>query len=220
MFKKTLLIIASVLILPMTGLAQVTPSFSAYPLSPNKILPSQFSFEVRPGETSNQDILEISNNADSESTFTIAGVDPVQNKKGDLSFKLSSDQQEGSGNWIVPEEKEIILAPHTKHDVKFQIIAPLDTKLGDYFAGIEAQQITTSQVKTAEGINVNVNLRILNKVNIKVTDNPHPIEKAPASNMFTPTQLYLYGSMGLFVIVIGYFLVQATRKHKAKKHHS
>lgn len=214
MTKKFLILLIG-LLLPFAVSAQETPtqSFSSKPALPNKILPYKFSFELKPGD-SGEDLVEVSNLSDQVTSFIIAGVDSSTNEKGQRTFLLATDEQKSVGQWIVPEFKEFTLGPKEKKTFSFKVNVPEGTPLGDYLGGVSVEAVNTGTM-VKEGQVLKVNLRMVNHVKIKVTDDPQPIEKYPVTNPYMG--IYFFASLAAFLAFLAYLGMSEVKKRRAKK---
>lgn len=218
--RKPLILVVLILSFAQIGLVNAA-GFSAFPAFPNKIDPSQFTIEAKPGTTVTESITL--NNADNqEMDFYIHGVDSMTNTEGKLTYKTSDKTQTGAGGWIKFNQNPVKVGPNTKEIYQFTIEVPADAKLGSYKAGIEALAMGKAPTELEKGMEVTVNTRFVDKVNITVTNDPKPIEKMPTPpatpRTITPAQLYFYGSLALFIIVIGGFGIKALLKKKKARH--
>lgn len=202
------------LMLPLFVSAQNSQTFSGKPTYPNKLLPYQFSMELKPG-TAGTETITISNNSDKTSTYILSGVDSNINEKGETNFRLGTDAQSDAGAWI-GIQSSIEVPAKSEKQIDFTVNAPKDAAKKDYLAGISVESKGVNVVQK-DGQNISVNLRNVLKVNIKVTDTPQPVEKAP-NPLLTPTNIYLGISVLLFVGVCIFLVVtQLGKKHKSKK---
>ena len=218
MNKIKVLITLFAIILPLISCTSPTTDFqkrgiTAYPASPNIEKPSQFSLEIKPGETK-EESFKIENNYDNNFIVHIFGVDSFVNNKDETVFKLSSEEQSSTGKWIIPTQQKITLEPGKNIEQNFTISVPKDAELGEYLGGLSVE---TKNISNKEG-GVRINLRKVLKVNIKVTDDPQPIEKMPPPS--PPWQyIYLGASIALFIGVMVYLFISKAKKGKkgAKK---
>lgn len=194
-----------------TALAVDQGGFSASPTSPNKINPSQFSYEAKPGSTL-QDTLTVVNHDTKPMKLFIYAMDSVM-KDGKVQFKIESDPQTEVGKWTTVSQKEIDIPASSKQDIPFTITIPQDAALKDYLGGIAGEARSTDPT---QGSQLKVNYRIVTKINLKVTNTPQPIEKRPTPPI-SPTQVYLYISAGLFVLVLAWFIAKSLQERKHRK---
>lgn len=214
MLKKLLINIGLLLLLPAGVFAQdMSQSFAAHPALPNKILPSKFSFEIKPGGTG-EDLVEVINLSDRQTSFVVSGVDESINDKGQRTFLLATDEQKAVGLWIEPELKELTLAPQEKKTFKFKVTVPENTPMGDYLGGVSVEAVNAGEIKQ-DGQVLRINLRMVNHVRIKVTDSPQPIEKTPVNQPYTT--IYFFASLAAFLAFLVYLSLTQVKKHRAKK---
>ncbi len=192
----------------------LTPKgFSAKPTFPNKNNPEQFTYQVLPGGQI-KDTISVSNNEDSPISVNLYSTDSIV-QDGKTSFKLESDDQQELGQWVTLEKTHFDVPAHTTEDINFEINVPDTVQTKDFLGGISTE-VSSPTVK--DGQNITTKFRIINKINLQVTDDPQPIEKmSPTPLVGSPTiaQIYLYGSIALFVIVVGYIAVQGIKKRKS-----
>jgi hypothetical protein len=209
--KKIFILLALLCSLPNLAFAlSKGPSISTYPAFPNKINSSQFTVELKPGSSATETV-EIVNNSVSPIKYVLSGVDFIE--KG--NYKTSTDPQTEAGLWIVPENKSVTLESEEKARINFSVVVPENAELKDYKAGlsIEVQNIGTTK---KNGMNLAVNLRKVETVNIKVTNDPKPIEKMPPPSL-PWTKIYLGVSIGVFSLAALYLIVSQLKKHHARK---
>jgi hypothetical protein len=220
MIKKNLLLLILLVSLPFSALAQpVETKQGVYskPAFPNKENPFQFSMEIRPGEAQTE-TLEIKNESTDTATIKIYGTDSGTNDKGSLAFKLSTEKQSEAGRWITPLQPNINLEPDQSINTEFTVLIPPDTEPGEYLGGISVEISNIGTQTNESGGKVQVNIRKIEKVYIKVTDNPQPIEKMPPPSI--PWKYYYFGgSAGIFILAITYLFISKAKKGKkeAKK---
>ncbi len=188
--------------------------FSARPAFPNIENSGSFTFEARPGETAS-DILKISNFNNYPITVFVYPTENEEelNSQGNISYKTFGKEMTGVATWFELEKEELEMEPKSDQNIKFSIHIPEDAEMKDYYGALSAEV----RGKAPEGGGVSVNYRFIIKANIKVTDNPRVIEKIPPTPLFAPAQLYLYGSIALFVIIVLYFISSAIINKKKGK---
>lgn len=204
------------LMIPLIAIAQngeVSQGVTSRPAFPNKINPFQFSMEIKPGD-SYTEVLEIKNSSNQTTKVQISGVDSGTNAQGSVAFKLSTEEQTEAGKWIIPLQPQITLEGGQTAQTEFTVHVPKDALLGDYLAGIsvDVNNIGTTQ---RDGQNVMVNIRKIEKVNIKVTDNPQPIEKLPPPSV-PWTYIYFGVSLAIFLGVMLYLFISKAKKGKKR----
>lgn len=188
--------------------------FAAKPAFPNIENSGSFTFEARPGETVS-DVLKVMNfNNYPVKVFVYPTENEEKlNNQGNISYKTSDKEMTGVANWFEMEKEELDMEAKSDENIKFSIKVPEDAEMKDYYGALSAEV----RGKAPEGGGVSVNYRFVIQANIKVTDNPKVIEKIPPTPLFTPQQLYLYGSITLFVIVVLYYLSSAIINKKKGK---
>jgi len=215
MRKKLLFALLLCFLFPAILYAQDTnPGLTSKPAYPNKINPSQFSVELKPG-SSTTETEAIINNSTQPVTYLLVGLDSYTDEKNEVHFRASTDTQKEAGLWLVPEQKNVTLQAGETGLVNFSIIVPPSAKLGSYLGGlgVEIENIGTMQ---KNGMNVAVNIRKVDRVNIKVTDNPQPIEKMPLPGL-SWVQIYFYASLGVFILAVLIIGIIQIKKRRAKK---
>ena len=179
---------------------------------------SGFVFEGEPG-SSLQDSLTISNFKSDPIKVFLYGADAKEskNEKLHLEYKLENETQEQIGKWISFTQKEVDIDPNSTQKVSFTINIPKETELKDYIGGI-AGEIHTTNTQANQKYNANINYRIIDKIQLKVTNDPKPIEKLPPRTLVNPVQAYIYASFALPVIVIGWLVWRSLKERKRRKH--
>jgi hypothetical protein len=215
MLRKLLLAFGICLLIGNSVSAE-TPKFSisSKPAFPNKFEPERFRVELAPG-TSTQETLKLINPTDNSLQYLLTGVDQMNDDKEKPSFRLSTDTQTGAGLWIIPESRKVTLGPRETALINFSILVPQDAAPKDYLAGlsIEIQNVGTSKQK---GLDVSVSIRKVERINIKVTHDPQPVEKMPPPSI-PWTQIYFLVSLGIFILAVLYIGFSQLKKHRAKR---
>lgn len=204
------------LMIPLIAIAQsgdIQQGVTSRPAVPNKINPYQFTMEIKPGE-SYTEVLEIQNSSNQKTVVQISGVDSGTNDTGSIAFKLSNEEQTEAGKWILPLQPTITMDPGQTIQTEFTVYVPTDTPLGDYLGGISVD-VNNVGMTQKDGQNVMVNIRKIEKVNIKVTDNPQPIEKMPPPSI-PWTYIYFGVSLAIFVGVLLYLFISKAKKGKKR----
>ncbi len=202
---------------PQLCLAQAM-SVTSRPANIYKVSPYEFTAEIKPGESAVDTVL-ITNSTDQPTTITLTGVDPFTNQEGKTSYKLSTDTQTDAGLWIVPEQKTVEIAPKQQAKVNFTISVPAGTELKNYLAGISVDVKSIASFNDKNGQQVRINVRKIEKVNIKVTDNPQPVEIMTYQGAISWAQIYLWSSLGIFVLALAIILFTQIKKRRLKKKH-
>ncbi len=218
MFKKLTLALCACLFIANSVSAESPTggaSITSYPAYPNKYNPDHFTVELRPGESA-QEVLRIKNKSTIPLLYVLTGVDHSNDDFKRASFKLSTDTQTGTGLWIVPEFKTISLNPGEVALVNFTITVPKDAEMKTYLAGLSVETQKVGTIKQKDGMNLAVNIRKAERIEIKVTDNPQPVEKRPPPSI-PWNQLYFMASLGIFLLAILYIGFTQLKKHRAKK---
>jgi|WetSurMetagenome_2_1015567.scaffolds.fasta_scaffold119893_2 hypothetical protein len=194
--------------------------YKIYPANPNTIHPGQIVAEIKPGDQY-EDSFMLNNTTDHEIKLVLYPSDS-KTVDGTYTMKVDYEPQENVGKWTTFEEKEVILQPKEKHQVKFTMVIPPDAKSDDYKGGFSAVQY---QEPPKDKGGVVYSTRIVMTVNLKVTNNPQPVPKASQSDLLTSVLSgtntpYFWGSLGVFLLGIAYFIYGTIRERKKKKQSS
>ncbi len=198
-------------------------SFSVAIANPNTINPRSFIFELRPGEKS-EDFLIIQNNADVNLSFELYAADSTKSQEGSFAVKTKQQASENIGQWIHFEKPHLTLEPGKAEMLKFLVDIPSSAAPGKYKGGIA----TEKQKQAADNAAVTIATRIIEPVEIRVTESPNPVPKKlkitpelkpGAAHWFSDwfsnwifswpsgwPQWYFWGSLTLFIISLGLLL--------------
>jgi hypothetical protein len=167
--------------------------------NPNTIDPKKFIFELKPGETSSDEVY-VKNASDVPLKFSLYGADGTKTAQGSFALRTKNEPLKDVGKWITFDEKEITLQPGEYKKVKFHLEVPSGTPEGTYSGGVAAEK---SKPETGNP-NVTIAVRIGLRVDVKVTSNPHPASKKYADVVGNPFyQVYFWASLGLFLVSAG-----------------
>ena len=156
----------------------------------------------------------------------IYATDTTTNNQGATVLEAYHEEKNEVGAWISFDketEKQLTLAPNEKQNINFTITVPADAEQKVYFGGVLVENLNTTDKEMQENFVIKTNARIGLTTKIKVTNDPQPVKKTPPgqSSQLSPTpwtQIYFYTSLGLFVVVIGAFAINALRKKKHAHH--
>lgn len=195
--KKTskslsLLIGAIVVLIGSFQSAQAAGSFVAVPANPNAINQNRFIYEAKPGETIH-DTLYVKNTSTEEQSFKIYAID---GSLQDSKF-ITRQSREEIGSWITIKKPEITLKSNEGISIPFDLTISKNQELKSYYGGIAIENNATSDAN-----NVQVNTRIITRVDLKVTDSPNPPEKKYPEPSFWQkiNKTYLLVAVVLFLI--------------------
>jgi len=184
--------------------------FTLYPEDPNRILPYQLVYEVKPGEIIKDTITVANNGAIPEENLALY---PADNKETNGGYDLKTSDEVATnrvvGAWITLESTTVTLQPKEKKQVPITITVPANTPLANYVGGIAIEK----KVPATDHPNIMIATRITLKVNIKVTDNPQKIPRF-SDPEFKFQQIYLALSIIIFISgIMYYFKVRHHEKH-------
>jgi len=164
------------------------------------------SYELRPGDQATGEI-NIKNYPSQQRDFVLYITDQYITEDGILAFKTENETNLLAG-LAKPELGTVKIGPEETKTVKIMINIPPNQTLGDYDGGIAV--VTTKPSPDAP--NVNIAMRYIQKLHIKVTDTPSPIQQIVKADTLSPTP-YFMTSLAVFLLSIGYF-IWARRKEK------
>lgn len=225
--SKLFKLITVLYVLGMTTTYALSFAIGATPAFPNKYAGNQFSFELKPGE-SNKETLKLTNKSAETTTVQLDGVDLLLTKEGKAGYKTRDAQQTEVGTWIKFQQPTLEVPANQEINVDFTLTVPKDAKLGDYIGGVSTTYPGGTK-KTDSQATIVIDSRVVIKTNVKVTDTPQSIEKAPIPPLYSPAQLYFFSSIVLFILVIGYYLIKFilskkktghSAHHKTGEHHN
>lgn len=209
--KTPYLIAGLILFLSLFQDAYATGSFVAVPANPNVINQNKFIYEAKPGETI-EDTLYLENTSAQDQNFKVYALDGTLE---DAKFTPSTNTQiqQEIGSWTKIEQSAITLKSGEKALVNFQILIPANQELKSYYGGIAIENNSS-----AESNNVQVNTRIIVRIDLKTTQTPNPpAKKYPAPTFWekiNKTHLTIAGIL-FFISCVG--LIYAYLKEKPSK---
>ncbi len=187
--------------------------FSAQPTTQNKESPAQFTYEAKPGSII-QDTITINNNNTSKTIFFYPTELKVKLDKT-KGYLKENETLKDIGKWINIPIRQVEIGPNSSQNIPVSITIPKDAELKDYIGGVASEIKALGNVS---GFGANVNYRIITTINLKVTNDPKPIEKLPPKTLVKPVQAYIYASFALPVIVIGWLVWGSLKERKRRKH--
>lgn len=211
MIKKPLAILFCLSLLNTSVAYALSTDYQVYPYEPNAESPSVFRYEIKPGDTIT-DKLVLLNISDTDNKISLYGADGALTEDGKNNTYLTKDKtMKEVGSWLKFSHSEYSLMPKESKVIPFTISIPSTTPLGTYTGGIAAEKIflNTNKIGIA---NINTALRVMSRVEIKVTNDPQPIAK----KTYTIMSPYFWISASFFVIVMGYLLF--SKLHNKKPH--
>lgn len=210
--NKLLLIAGLLVLINNPWQAAASFSFTAIPADPNLINQNKFILEARPGDQI-EEKLYVENQSTEPMKLKLYPVDGQINEEGKFTGKNSDQQQMHIGQWAKIEKQEINLNPGEGQVVNCTIIIPDETALGDFFGGLAVENIPADNDQTLQ-----INSRIIVRVDLKVTENPNPPAKLypekPFWQKINKTYLTIAGLLFIFSLV-GLYLT--SRKEKLSK---
>ncbi|MCC6643577.1 DUF916 domain-containing protein [Candidatus Peregrinibacteria bacterium] len=217
--KKTLTILLTTLLSIPNCFALSFNGLDLSPTYPNEVLPSNFSFQLKPGDSVDE-YATLTNQTDQPIGALLYAVDSGINNQNETVLMGKNDPKNLVGKWIKFDSTGVItLQPKEKKIVKFTITAPAEAEKKDYIGGIALERTDYTDNKEVQpGATIKTNTRVGIRTFVKITDTPEPIKKIPLPEPQNNTEwskYYLYFSVGLFVIVLIGFSINAKRK-KAK----
>jgi len=195
--------------------ASTPDKFTVIPANPNGIDPGNLMYEMKPGDKLTDEI-NIKNYSSQKKDFVLYVTDKYITKDGTTGFNDENETSQLAG-LAKFESKTITIGPEETKTVKIMISIPQNQALGDYIGGVAV--VTTRPSK--DGTNINIAIRYIMGLNIKVTNTPSHIptinemKEQLQANSFGPTP-YFITSIAIFLLSIGYF-IWASRKEKNSK---
>lgn len=215
--KKTLALILAVISCTQIALAEgnLSPDkFMLYPVDPNAVDRETLIYEAKPGDEINERII-LKSYMPEEKKITLYVTDGIREKNKSYSFKQQTEDRQ-MAKWISTDFNEVSLKPDEEKALNVRVKIPQDAPLGDYFGGIAAEKIEPGKPdSTGKMPTLNVAVRFILSVKLKITDTPQHIPKISEIPKTAAPTPYFYGSIGLFMGGIGYYLFT---KRKEKKH--
>lgn len=201
--------------------------FEVVPTDPAVESPNGYYFEIKPGDTIN-DSLDIRNTSDKTINVRVYATDTEINNQDQTVLKAYNTKRSDFGNWVSFDgeiEKNFSINPNEAKRINFTVNLPTDKALGKYYGGIMAENLGTEGKELESNVVIKTNARIGLFTKLIATDSPQPVLKQSQVTHSQPptpwTQIYFYVSLGLFVLVVGGFAVNALLKRKKhrQKHH-
>ncbi len=194
-------------------------TFGVRPAMENDRYPSWFIYELRPGE-SFEDELFVENQSDENMRLRIYAQDTLNASKDNAEFKIFDEGKVPEGHlavskWITLQQTTIDLSPFGSIYIPFKVTVPQDISKKEYAAVIFAHRDPTDQdaVYTIRESDTTVQAKIGTRVGARmyltVTDNPvMPKRFLPNHDMRSYLSFVL-----LFIIITaifggGYFIFQ------------
>lgn len=203
-------------ILTSTNLVFASGSFVALPANPNMINQNRFIVEARPGESVTEH-LYLENTSTKEQTFKIYAVDAELKENTKYIAKTINEQQKELGAWTTLEKPTVTLKPNEKITVPFVIAPPSDVNLKEYLGGIAIQADTTPEAQDSEN-GIAVNTRVILRIDLKVTNDPHQPERLFKEKSFwekiNKTHLFI---SGVIFLISAFGLILTRSKENSSK---
>lgn len=190
---------------------QASEGFTLTPLHPNAVKPNQFIYELKPGDTLTDEVI-VRNENPEQQNFWLYAADQNLNETNAFEIYRPEDTDGNTfiGRWVVPEKQEFPLPGYGDETIKIRITIPKDAPLGEYTGGLAFERRKFEE----KNPNLMLAFRVINKINLKVTNDPQPVPMLQTG--WTPNP-YLLGSSGLFLgSMIYYFAARRKEKKRAK----
>jgi hypothetical protein len=204
-------------------IALAAPSFTPdrfilYPTDPNVTDPQTLLFQLKPGDTATE-TLNLKNLTPATKTFTIYATDRLAGTNGVYQFP-DLNQPRKMSQWITVDPAQIPVDSNQQKTITVHISIPNDAPLGEYFGAIAAVKTEPSTTMP----NINIAVRYLLGVDLKITDNPQHIvkqsEHMAAAVEEQPSKVPLiYGGLVLCGggIIWGLYLLFKRKNKKSEK---
>jgi len=189
--------------------ASTPDKFTVTPVNPNAVDTSALIYELKPGDQTTDEI-NIKNFSSEKKDFVLYVTDGYITKDGAKAYRNEDETSQLAG-LAKPEFRTVTIGPEETKTVKILINIPANQTLGDYNGGIAV--VSTKPDKNMPTLNIA--LRYMMRLNIKVTNTPTHIpllSESEANIVYGPTP-YLVTSVAVFLFSIGYF-IWASRKEK------
>lgn len=211
--NKLLLITGLLVLINNPGQAAASFSFTAVPADPNLINQNKFILEARPGDEI-EEKLYVENKSTEPIKLKLYPIDGQINAEAKFTGQNADQQQIHIGQWAKIEKQEMNLNPGEGQVVNYTIAIPNKTALGNYFGGIAIENVPANNNDQT----LQINSRIIVRVDLKVTENPNPPAKLYPEKSFwqkiNKTYLTIAGLLFIFSLV-GLYLT--SRKEKLSK---
>jgi len=177
---------------------------------PNAVQPQHLIYEAKPGQTL-EDYVTLTNIGDADSINAyLYGADSDKTAEGNIAFKTKADKMEKVGTWISFDQTNMTFKPKEEKQVKVTIAIPAGATSGDYVGGIAVESLQPSR----DG--VNIALRYVMQVKIKVTENPQHIPKIGETNVFAPKPAFWIAAI-IFLTCSLYFIRERRKEKRSKE---
>lgn len=193
---------------------QTQKGFVMFPNDPNRILPYQLIYELKPGDTTQDTLLVQNKDNFPENLFLYAVDNKGKNGAYDLNTSDEIKNNKLVGKWISLPSSPITLGPGESKILPITITVPPSTSLGDYVGGIALEK----RAPAKNYANIMIASRVTLKVNIKVTNTPQKVPKFSDTGAWLQ-QIYLVLSIWLFIIGILYYVSARHNEKESKRHH-
>jgi len=190
-------------------------NFHITPLTKNAVKPSWILKEMKPGDTA-EDTIVLENTNTYPITLNLRASDATTTSDGKFTIQASDKTPVELGSWIKLDQTDITLQPTEKKEVKYTIHVPATIAYGEYKGGLAAKQ---DGDRNAKGILIATTIAL--PMQITVTKDPQPIPLLQEKDVFTSILAsenpYFWGSLGVFILGIAYFIYGTIRDMKKKK---
>jgi hypothetical protein len=179
---------------------------------------SNFSFEVKPGQTIT-DKVSLFNQTDAPISFRLYGADAYNTTPGGgFALRNPDDKKLGVGAWVSTAVSDYTMAPQTRTDIPVTITVPVDATPGDHAGGIVALNINPEETRKAGNATYNVKRAVGVRVYARVAGPLKPAIDLANVHLATDAPL-LTPLAGTGSAKLGYTLVNTGNTRVAPKIH-
>lgn len=187
--------------------------FVIKPAYPNNVDPYVIIQELKP-ETETQTAIRIQNLSSNNQEYLLYAVDRLADANGAPNYAQMNDPKNELGAWTTLETNKIILKPSEEKLINVTIKVPENTLQGTYKGGIALE----NQKPDLEHPGLLIATRIIQAIEIKVTNTPETVKEYGRKEISLANWLYLGGTVIVFAACAGYYLHEQ-KKQKTPKHH-